>query len=175
MTDSLSVDSAVTASGRNPGHAGGGLAAAKPALPPGAWLFEYLLERRFPAVGKGGNPHCAQHLLTGMSGQVEQGIDLGHGHSFWPNSDLHDLITSLHSALTQHPEVKSGAAVRNQQRGHPRVVHPDAHPVAGDPRLRHFEQRFTDPVPVADAHLIIWQAVHSEVLAKLAVGEVIAV
>jgi len=55
-----------------------------------------------------------------------------------------------------------------------RLTHPDAEPVAGDARLRHFEQRASDPEPVADANLGVGQAVDREILAKLPVNEVIA-
>ena len=47
-------------------------------------------------------------------------------------------------------------------------------PVAGDARLRHFEQRASDPVTVADAHLCVGQAVDREILAELAISEVVA-
>jgi hypothetical protein len=63
--------------------------------------------------------------------------------------------------------------MRDQQRRHARVVHPDADPVAGDPRLGHLEHGLADPVAVADAHLVICQAADREVLPELAVGEVI--
>jgi hypothetical protein len=64
--------------------------------------------------------------------------------------------------------------VGDQQRGYPRVVHPDAHPVAGHPRLGDLEQRRADLVPVADAHLVIGQAADGEVLPELPVAEVAA-
>ena len=93
-----------------------------------------------------------------MPGQVEQGVDLGHRHGLRPGGHLHDLVPGLHSALAQHPEVEPGPVVGDQQRRDARVVHPDADPVAGDPRLGHLEHRLADPVPVADAHLVIGQA-----------------
>jgi len=62
----------------------------------------------------------------------------------------------------------------DEQRRDLRVVHPDAYPVAGDPRLGHLKQRLSDPVPVADAHLVVGQAVDGEVLPELPVGEVAA-
>jgi hypothetical protein len=61
----------------------------------------------------------------------------------------------------------------DQQRRDLRVVHPDAHAVAGDPRLGHLEQRLPDPVAVADARLVVGQAVDGEVLPELAIGEII--
>jgi hypothetical protein len=38
--------------------------------------------------------------------------------------------------------------------------------------LSHLEQRASDTVTVADAHLVVGQAVDSEILAKLSVSEI---
>ena len=64
--------------------------------------------------------------------------------------------------------------MRDEQGCHPRLVHADAHAVAGDARLRHLEQGAADPVAIADAHLLVGQAVDGEVLAELAIGEVVS-
>jgi len=61
----------------------------------------------------------------------------------------------------------------NQQCGHPGIIHPYSHPEAGDPRLGYLENRAADPVTVADAHLVVGQALHGEVLPELPVLEVI--
>ena len=53
-----------------------------------------------------------------------------------------------------------------------RLLHADAHPVTGNARLRHFEQSAADPVTVADADLLVRQAVDGEVLPELPIGEV---
>ena len=110
-----------------------------------------------------------------MPGQVEQGVDLGHRHRLRPGGHLHDLITGLHSALAQHPEVEPWPVMGNQQRRHTRIIHPDAHPVAGNPWLGHLEHRLANAVAITDAHLVIGQAVDCEVLPELPVLEVIAV
>jgi hypothetical protein len=109
-----------------------------------------------------------------MPGQVEQRVDLGHRHGLRPGRHLDDLVPGPDQALAQHPEVEPGPVVGDQQRGHPRVVHPDAHPVTCDPGLGHLELRLADPVPVADAHLVVRQAAHREVLPELAIAEVVA-
>ena len=62
--------------------------------------------------------------------------------------------------------------MRDQQRGHLRLLHADAHPVTGNARLRHFEQSAADPVTVADADLLVRQAVDGEVLPELPIDEV---
>ncbi len=61
----------------------------------------------------------------------------------------------------------------NRQRGQLGIIHPDTHPEAGDPRLGDLEHRAADPVPVADAHLVVGQPLHGEVLPELPVLEVI--
>ena len=109
-----------------------------------------------------------------MPRQVEQGIDLGHRHSLGPGGHLNDLIPGPHTSLAQHPEVEPRSMMRDQQRRHARVVHPDAHPVAGDPRLGHLELRLADPVAIADAHLVVCEAADREVLPELPVLEVVA-
>ena len=64
--------------------------------------------------------------------------------------------------------------MRDEQRGHAGLVHADADPVAGDAGLSHLEQRTADPVAVADAHLVVGQALDGEVLAELPIREVLA-
>ena len=65
--------------------------------------------------------------------------------------------------------------MRDQQGGHLRLVHPQADPVAGDPRLAHLEQRGADAVAVADPDLVIGESFDGEVLAELPVAEIVAV
>ena len=43
-----------------------------------------------------------------------------------PARDLHDLVAGLHFAFLQHTEIETRSAVRDQQRGHLRLVHADA-------------------------------------------------
>src|SRR6478735_1415589 len=53
------------------------------------------------------------------------------------------------------------------------LAEPHADPVAGDPRLTHLEQRPADLKPVTDANFVVGKSVHREVLAELAVFEVV--
>ena len=64
--------------------------------------------------------------------------------------------------------------IGHQQRRHRRLVHADANAVTGDARLRDFEQRSADAVAVADADLVVGETLDGEVLADLALGEVVA-
>src|SRR5262249_52390956 len=52
--------------------------------------------------------------------------------------------------------------------------HADADPIAGDARLRHFEQGIADPVMIADAHFSIRQSVDCKILSELAIGKVVS-
>ena len=76
-------------------------------------------------------------------------------------------------SLLEDAEVEAGSAVGDEERGHAGLVEADAHPVAGHPRLGDLEGCRTDPVPVADAHLVVAETVHGEVLAELSVDEVV--
>ena len=62
----------------------------------------------------------------------------------------------------------------DEQRRHPGLAHPDSDPEAGHARLGDLEDRFTDPVAVADADLVVGESLHGEVLAELAVAEVVS-
>jgi hypothetical protein len=66
-----------------------------------------------------------------------------------------------------HAEIEAWPSAGGQQRSHLRLIHayPDA--VAGDPGLRHLEQGSSNPVAVADAHLVIRQALDGEVFTEL--------
>src|SRR5262249_26511136 len=50
----------------------------------------------------------------------------------------------------------------------------DADPIAGDARLRHFEQAIADPVMIANAHFSIRQSLDREILSELAIGKVVS-
>src|SRR4029453_11011923 len=87
--------------------------------------------------------------------------------------DLDDLVSRTDLALPEHAQVEAGAMMGHEQRGHARLVHAQANPVAGDPWLRDLELRAADPVAIADAHLVVRQAVDREVLAEVSVREIV--
>ena len=70
--------------------------------------------------------------------------------------------------------VEAGPPVADQQCGHLRLAESKADTVAGDSRLGDLELRFADAVPVADADLVVSEAVDGEVLAELTVAEVVS-
>ena len=62
----------------------------------------------------------------------------------------------------------------DEQRRHPGLVQADADAKAGHARLRDLEDRVADLVAVADANLVVSEPLHGEVLAELAVDEVVS-
>jgi len=108
-----------------------------------------------------------------MARQVEQRAHLRDGHTLRPGGNLDDLVPGLDLPFVADPQIKPGPTVGDQQGGHPWLVHPQAHPVAGDPRLGDLELRLADPVAVADAHLIVRQSFDREVLPELPVNETV--
>ena len=135
---------------------------------------EQCVERRLPAGAEGGNAQRSKQLLARVSREIEQQADFGDRHLLRAGGELDDLVSRLDLALLQHAEVEAGAAVRDEQGRDARVVHADADAVAGDARLRDLEDGGADLVAVADAHLVVAQSLDREVLAELAVDEVIA-
>ena len=109
-----------------------------------------------------------------LFGQVQQPVDVRDRELFWSVGGLFDLVAGLHHPLLEYAEVEPRAVVRDEQRRHRRLVHANANAVARDARLGDLEQRFADAVAVPDAHHIVREALHGEVLAELAVGEVVA-
>src|SRR3954453_4888603 len=109
-----------------------------------------------------------------MPGEIEEPVDLGDRHLLGPRGELDDLVSRLHLALLEHAEVEAGPAVRDEQRRNARIVHAEPNAVARHPRLRHFEDRGADLVPIADAHLVVARSFDREVLAELAVDEVVS-
>jgi hypothetical protein len=106
-----------------------------------------------------------------LPGQIEQRVNVGDGHALGTGQDLDDLVAGFDLALLENAKIKARSVMRHDERRHLRLVHPDAEPVAGDARL---EQRASDPITVADAHLCVGQAVDREILAELPVSEVVA-
>src|SRR6266851_6125313 len=94
-----------------------------------------------------------------MARQVKQRIDFGDTDMHLPVSDLHDLISWANLPLLNHTEIEARSLMRNQQRGHLWVIHPYADAIADNPRLRHLEQRTTNPIAITNADLIIGKTI----------------
>jgi len=80
--------------------------------------------------------------------------------------ELDDFVSRLYFALFEHPEVKAWTVVGDKQCGNPRIIHADPDAIAGAARLRYLEDRAANLVAVANAHLVVGQSLHSEVLAE---------
>jgi hypothetical protein len=108
-----------------------------------------------------------------MARQVQQCIDLGHCDVLRPIGNLDDLVSRADVALFKHAAIKSRSPMRDQQRRHTWVIHPDANAVAGHSWLRHFEEGRADTIAISDTDLIICKALDGEVLSKLSVFKVV--
>jgi hypothetical protein len=106
--------------------------------------------------------------------EVEQPVDLHDGHLLGAGRHLLDRLPRLDVALLDHAQIEPGPPVRHEQRRDPRVVHPQPDAVAGDARLGDLEQRPADPEAVADADVLVREALDGEVLAELPEHEVAA-
>jgi hypothetical protein len=105
--------------------------------------------------------------------QIQQRVDIGDTELVRATACPHDVVTGLDPALGDDAEVKPWTVLGDKKVGHFRFVEPQPDPEAGDPRLGDLENRAADPVPVADADLIVGQPLYGEVLPELPVGEVI--
>ena len=162
----------VTRSGRKPGHpgaVGGGAAAAVPAFRGG----QQFAERALPARAQRGDVQGQAELGDVVAGQVEQRVGIGDAELSRPGPGLDDLIPRLDAAFGDHAQVEAGPVVADQERGHGGLSEAQSDPVAGDPGLGDLELRLADPVPIADAHLVVGEAVDGEVLPELAVDEIV--
>ena len=102
-----------------------------------------------------------------MLRRIEERIDLGDGHALGAVKELLDAIASADLTFLDDAEIEAGPAVRNQQRWHLRMLQPDADPVAGVAWLADLDDGAADPEAIADADLVIGEAVHCEVLAEV--------
>ena len=137
-------------------------------------LVEQGAERGLPPRAERRHSECLQQLLARVSGKVEQRVGLGDGQLLRARRELDDLVSRLHLTFLEDSEVEAGATVRDEERGNARVVHADPDAVARDPRLGDFEGCRPDLVVVTDADLVVAEAVDREVLAELAVDQVVA-
>ena len=138
-----------------------------------AGRFNQVPERLLPAGAQGGNPDGQAQLIRVLFRQVEQRVGVGHGQRVRARPGPDDLVAGLDAPFPDDPHVEAGAMVTDEQRRKPGFAEPQAHPVTGHPRLGDLELGLPDPVPVTDADLGVGQAVDGEVLAELAVAEVV--
>jgi hypothetical protein len=103
---------------------------------------------------------------------VEECVNLCDGHPLVHLTYLDDFVSRAYFTFLQNAEVESWSSARCQQRGHARLVHPNAHAIAGNARLRNLKERAADAITITDAHGVVRQPLNSKVLPELSVGEV---
>ncbi len=113
-------------------------------------------------------------LLTGMSWQIQEGVNLGHGDSLWTVSNFCDVIAGANFSLLQHAKVKSRSVMCHEQGRHPRFIHANTDAVARHARLGYFKYSATDAVSITDANLVIRKPFNSEVFSELAESKIVA-
>jgi hypothetical protein len=106
--------------------------------------------------------------------QVQKGIDLGNGHALWSIGNLQNFVARCDLAFLEYAQIEARTTIRNQQGGHPRLIHSNADAVASHARLCYFKQCTADSIAVAYAHLIVIQALNGKIFAELAEGEIVA-
>jgi hypothetical protein len=136
-------------------------------------LLEHCLERTLPALAKRGNAQSALELIARVSGQIQEGVNVGHGDALGTASNFYDVIARANFPFLQHAKVESWPVMFYEQRRHTRLVHADADAEARHARLRYFKYRATDAVSIADADLVIGKSLDGEVFSELAVDEVV--
>jgi hypothetical protein len=109
-----------------------------------------------------------------VSWQVQQSIDVGHRDPFWTVGNFYDVITRTNFSFLQHAKIESWSPVCDKQGWHPRLVHADAHAVAGNARLCHFKHRVANAVSIANADFVIGKSFNSEILSELAESKITA-
>ena len=90
-----------------------------------------------------------------MTRLVQKRINLRDGHAFGSLNDPHYLVAGPYFSLFEDAKIEAGPIVRDEQSGHLRLAHPNADPVASNTRLSHLEQRASDTVTIAYAHLVV--------------------
>jgi hypothetical protein len=129
---------------------------------------------RLPAPTQGRDAQRAFKFFFGGLRKIEQCVGLRHRQPFRTFGNFDDFVACPHLTLFDHAKVKPRPMMRNQQRGHRRLIHSYADAVAGHTRLGDFEQRAADPVTITDQYLAVRQAFHGEVFAELTEGKILA-
>ncbi len=121
---------------------------------------------RLPARAERRNSDCAAQGFERVLRRIKQGIDLGDRHALGAVRELLDAIAGADFAFLYDAEIKAGPVVRNQQRGISGCSSLMPTPVAGVAWLADLDDGAADPEAIADADLVIGEALHCEVLAE---------
>src|SRR5436853_7884168 len=108
-----------------------------------------------------------------MSWQIQKGVDLGHADSLWTVTDFYNVIARPNFSFLQHAKVESWSVMRYEQGWHPRFIHANTDAVACYARLCGFKYRVTNAVSIANADVVVREALRGKVVAKLAEDKVV--
>jgi hypothetical protein len=107
-----------------------------------------------------------------MSGQIEQGVNIGHGKSFWTVSNFYYVVARTNFAFLQDAKVESRPVLRYQQSSHPGFIHAYTDAVARYAWLRHFKYGTANAVAIPNTDFVIGKSLYREVFSELAQYEV---
>jgi hypothetical protein len=107
-----------------------------------------------------------------MGREVEQRIGFGHGHLHWAVRNLDDLVLTSDITFFQNTKVEAGPVMRDEERCHTRLVHANTDAVTSDAWLGHLEESVPNPILIANADLIIGEAIDCEIFAELSECEI---
>ena len=160
VTLSLSLRMCATRIALNPGHAGGLLLICEPGIPfdgvrSSISCFRIASNEALPTLAERWNAECTFQLFARVSRQVQQGVHVRDGDPFRTVGNFYDVIARANFSFLQNAEVETRPVMRDKQCRHARLIHADADAVAGHARLRHFEDRSTNPVLITYADLIV--------------------
>jgi hypothetical protein len=108
-----------------------------------------------------------------VAGQVKQSVDFLNSDTLGPVGNLHNLVSRADLSFLNHTAIEARSFMRDQERWHRGVVHSYTDAITGDAWLRHFKQCAADPVAISDADLVIGKTIDCQVLAELAILEVV--
>jgi hypothetical protein len=106
-------------------------------------------------------------LLAGSSGQIQEGVNVGHADSLRAVSNFYNVVARPNFSFLQHAKIESWSVMFYEQSWHPRFIRANADAVARHARLCHLEYRVTNAESIANAHLVISKSVDGEVFSEL--------
>jgi hypothetical protein len=108
-----------------------------------------------------------------VAGQIKQPVDFLNSDTLGAVGNLHNLVSRADLSFLNHTAIEARSFVRDQERWHRGVVHSYTDAITGDAWLRHFKQCTADTVPISNADLVIGKTIDCQVLAELAILEVV--
>jgi hypothetical protein len=107
-----------------------------------------------------------------MSREVEQRIGFGYSHVHRAVRNFDDLVLASDITFFQNTKVEAGPVMRDEERRHTRLVHANTDAVTSDAWLGYLEESASNPILIANADLIIGEAIDCEIFAELSECEI---